>query len=146
MREVECPVCGKRTLALRTGAGRHMKHRNMEVTLPDDVAVPECRTCGARPIDYRLAKKLDAVLERLWQQQLAITLAKDLEVLSEDRPLYQWEQLLGLSVGYLSKLKKAKRPSAQLVALVRLLANQPERRRELERLWARGPRRGGVHG
>jgi hypothetical protein len=135
MKLIECSVCGRRTLGLRTGAGRILKHRNAMVPVPDDVELPECTTCGSRPIPWKLAKQLEPVLEAAWSEQMRRHVAADLEILCGVKPLYEWERLLNLSAGYLSKLKGDKTPSAPLVALLRLLANQPERARELEALW-----------
>ncbi len=136
MKLVNCPVCEKRTLGLRAGPGRTMKHRNLEVPLPDDLALPECSSCGARPIDWKTAKSLDPILQAAWEAKLSSLVAADLEVLAAIRPLYEWERLLKLSVGYLSKIRGEKTPGAQLVVLLRLLANDPERAAELESLWA----------
>lgn len=135
MKTIECPVCGKKALARRKGPGRTMKHRNMLVPVPDDFELPECSSCGARPLDWRTAERLDPLLEDAYQSRLASMAEADVASLAELRPLYEWERLLNLSAGYLSKLRGAKKPSAQLAALLRLLVNHPERRHELESLW-----------
>lgn len=136
MKTIDCPVCGERALAMRRGVDRRLRHRNAELTIPDDIELPECASCGARPISMKLAKKLEPVLEAAWSAQLRRWAAASLETLERVRPLYEWERLLNVSVGYLSKLKTSKSPSAQLVALLRLIANDPSRAGEIESLWA----------
>lgn len=136
MKRIECPVCGETALEVRQGPGRMMKHRLLEVEIPSDFALPECGACGARPIDWKAAKQLDPLLEKAYQKALSDLVAADLEVLANVKPIYEWERDLGLSVGYLSKVRNEKTPSAQLVALVRLLANQPSRVHEVADLWA----------
>lgn len=136
MKRIECPVCGERALEMRQGPGRMMKHRLLEVEVAPEFALPECGSCGARPINWKTAELLDPVLEKAYQQKLSALIAADIELLAKVKPLYEWERELGLSAGYLSKVRNEKAPSAQLVALVRLLANEPNRRAELADLWA----------
>jgi hypothetical protein len=116
-----------------------IRHRMMEVEVPADFALSECSACGARPIDWKTARRLDPLLEGAYRAELSSRVTADLEVLVATRPLYEWERALGLSEGYLSKLRAEKAPSAQLVALLRLLANQPARQAELADLWAGRP-------
>lgn len=136
MKAIQCPVCEQQTLALRTGSGRVMRHRLMQVAVPDDFPLPQCSNCGARPIDLRTAQKLDPILEAAYQRRLSELVSSDLQQLAEVRPLYEWERILGFSKGWLSKIREAKTPSPQLVALIRLLANNPERELELRELWS----------
>lgn len=136
MKSVKCPVCGKVSLALRRGPSRYLTHRLMQVELPHDFALPECSACGARPISLKLAEQLDPLLEEAYQLRLRALIDADLSRLAEVRPLYEWEQLLGLSKGWLSKVREARAPGPQLVGLVRLLANDPARERELRELWS----------
>jgi hypothetical protein len=136
MKRIECPACGETALEVRQGPGRMMKHRLLEVEIPSDFPLPECGACGAQPIDWKAAKQLDPLLEKAYQKALSDLVAGDLDVLASVQPIYEWERDLGLSAGYLSKVRNEKAPSAQLVALVRLLANQPSRAREVADLWA----------
>lgn len=109
------------------------------VPVPGDFALPECSNCGSRPIPWKLAKQLAPHLDEAWAVLMRARVSADIEALGQVRPLYEWERLLNLSAGYLSKLKGEKTPSAPLVALLRLLANQTDRAQELEALWAGGP-------
>lgn len=139
MKLIECPACGAKALGERTGRGRKMKHRNMELEIPADFRLAECSACGARPIDWRTAKKLNAVLQAAFEARLASLVEDDIVKLSAIRPLYDWERVLNLSAGYLSKIRRAKIPGAQLVALLRLLANHPDLADELDTLWTDKP-------
>lgn len=131
-----CPSCEKGTLRAVALAGRTMKHRNLlEVPVPADFPIPTCDHCGAEVVGFQLAEKLDAVLEDQWQVELAKKAAIDIARLQEARPLREWERLLGLSSGYLSKLRGGKGSGAPLTALLALLANNPKRAAELESLW-----------
>ena len=136
MTKTQCPVCEEQTLSIRTGPGRSMRHRLMEVVVPDDFPLPECSNCGARPITLKTAKALDPILQAEYERRLSELVNKDLEQLAEVRPLYEWERIIGVSKGWLSKIREAKPPSPQLVALVRLLANEPTREHELRELWS----------
>lgn len=136
MKTIHCPVCEQKTLALRTGPGRVMRHRLMEVAVPDDFPLPSCSNCGARPIDLKTAQRLDPVLEAAYERRLSELVSADLELLAAVRPLYEWERILGFSKGWLSKIREAKTPSPQLVGLIRLLANSPDRELELRELWS----------
>lgn len=68
-RTIQCPVCEKRTLSLRTGPGRLTRHRDMQVEVPHDFPLPECSSCGARPIDLNTARKLEPLLEAALERQ-----------------------------------------------------------------------------
>lgn len=139
MKLIDCAVCSKKTLGLRAGPGRTILHRNTMVPVPDDFELPECSNCGSRPIPWKLAKQLAPRLDEAWAALMRARVSADIEALGQVRPLYEWERLLNLSGGYLSKLKGEKTPSAPLVALLRLLANQTDRADEVEALWAGRP-------
>lgn len=136
MKTVKCPVCGEVALSLRKGPHRFLTHRRLQVEVPEDIELPECGECGARPINLKLAEKLDPILQEAYERRLAQLVNDDLDRLAARRPLYEWEQILGLSKGWLSKVREARTPGSQLVALLRLLANDPSRELELRELWA----------
>lgn len=87
VRAIECPVCGEPVLAMRQGRGRMMKHRLLEVEVPPDFPLPECASCGARPIDWKTAELLDPALEKAYQEKVS----------SSTRP--PAERVLGESLG-----------------------------------------------
>jgi hypothetical protein len=115
-----------------------MPFRNMAaVAVPADFQVPTCDLCGAERIDGPTSEALDVALEGAYAQALSHRLASALErVLSYGITQRRLEQLLGLSQGYLSRLKTERgEGSAQLVATLALLAQDRRRLDELNRLW-----------
>lgn len=138
-----CVECGEGTVRLLAKAGRRMPFRNMAaVTVPADFQIPTCDRCGAERIDGPTSEALDVVLEGAYSQELSNRLARSLErVLSYGVTQRRLEQLLGLSQGYLSRLKTERGDgSAQIVATLALLAEDRRRLDELNRLW--GPEYG----
>lgn len=137
MKKIKCPICEQVELALVAKTGRTMKHRVLPaVAIPEDFELPECGNCGAAPIDWRTAKRLDAVLEAAYGRALVERTEVALGRLKAVKPLREWEALLGLSAGYLSKVKGDAVPSAQLTGLLWLLANEPARAEELREVWS----------
>ncbi|MCP3963477.1 MAG: hypothetical protein GY719_37050 [bacterium] len=107
--------------------------------LPGDLEIPTCNSCGTEWIDRATASAVDAALEREYQRRLRQLAVTDLERLAARQVTQRrLEQLLGLSQGYLSKIRSgASRPSAALVSCLHLLAGDPERRlREMEESFA----------
>jgi transcriptional regulator with XRE-family HTH domain len=124
---------------MRTGAARTMHYKQIPaLSIADDFELPTCDHCGERFIDARTAKRLDAHLEARYTRALADKTAASIESLSEFIKQQELEQLMGLSQGYLSKVKKARKdPSPALVGELMLLAVDPKRRvPELRKLWA----------
>lgn len=118
--------------------GRAKHYRNTIVTVPAQFLVPECKDCHAEVLDDETRVKLQKVL---YQQYLVVLRqrARDaIDVLMEHISQRQLEALLGLSQGYLSRLRSGKgNPSAELVSNLALIAMDPQERiKELERYWA----------
>lgn len=137
----KCPVCERNTLEVRAGPGRFMIHKRMEVEVPADVPLRECSNCGARPVSLKTAHELTPLLEAAYEKRLSDLADQALSRLAEVHPLYEWEQILGYSKGWLSKVREARKPGPQLVMLLQLLANHPARQRELSELWVASPAR-----
>lgn len=131
----KCPVCEQNTLEVRTGPGRFIIHKRMEVEVPADFPLRECSNCRARPISLKTAHELTPLLEAAYDKRLSELADQALTRLSEVHPLYEWERILGYSKGWLSKVREARKPGPQLVMLLQLLANHPARQRELSELW-----------
>lgn len=138
-----CVECGEGTVRPLAKAGRRMPFRNMAaVTVPADFQIPTCDRCGAERIDGPTSKALDVVLDDAYSRELSDRLVRSLErVLSYGITQRRLEQLLGLSQGYLSRLKAERgEGSPQIVAALALLAEDRRRLDELNRLW--GPEYG----
>ena len=106
---------------------------------PNHARRNSCSSCGSEWINREVAEKLDAALSKA---AAARRLQLVQESLAELRPRLQQqelERLLGLSGGYVSKVKHGKEdPSDYLVAAMLLLASRPEAVEQLKRSWDTG--------
>jgi hypothetical protein len=107
--------------------------------VPKDLLIPTCDHCGSEWIDDAIAKALDEVLPRVYANEVHKRFIAALEkvLMTSDIPQRRIERLLGLSQGYLSRLKNDRgEPSPQVVSALTLLAQDPVHRlRELDQLW-----------
>ena len=139
MKTFECPACGKGRVAPRGGEGRSFPYKQLPaLEIADDFQIPTCDACGEMFIGAAVAKKVDAHLERRYLRLLAETATAAIAKLAEHARQQELEQLLGLSHGYLSKLRNGKKePSPALVGELMMLAENPQKRViELRRHWA----------
>ena len=134
-----CRECGEGTIRPLAKAGRRMPFRNLPaLAVPRSFAIPTCDRCGNEWIDPRTAAALDEVLQAVYTDELHKRLDVALEqILTLGIPQRKLEQLLGLSAGYLSRLRGRRGvASAQVVSALALLAGDPKRRvKELDLLW-----------
>ena len=135
-----CAECGVRAVEPRAVPGRRTAYRHfVSLPIPADLPIPTCANCGAEWLDRRTSERLDAALAEAAAQQLSGLAVEALEVLSVSLNQRDLEALLGLSAGYLSKVRHVKeRPSAPLVSLLALLADRPARLGEIARIWDTG--------
>jgi len=139
MKTFECPACGKGRVVPRGGKGRSFPYKQVPaLEIADDFEIPTCDACGEMFIGAALAKKLDAHLERRYARLLAAAVKSAIKKIAEHARQRELEQLLGLSHGYLSKLRNGKKePSPALVGELMMLAENPRKRIvELRRHWA----------
>jgi hypothetical protein len=105
--------------------------------LPSEIEIPTCSNCGEQWIDGETTEAIDRALTDAYRAALLEKAERSIELLRAQNPQRLMERLLGLSAGYLSKLRNAKSdPSPTLVAALMLLANEPSRFAELEQLWS----------
>ena len=132
-----CVECGTGTVRPVARAGRRTHYKMLDLVLPANVKVPTCDHCGAEYLSDSSAAAEDAALEPLYRAELRRRAQEALELLRPSVADAELELLLGLSRGYLSRLRAGRRdPSADLVALLTLLAKSPHRRvGELRRTW-----------
>jgi Helix-turn-helix len=137
---IPCPTCGNGEVVPVARPGRTARYKNMPaLPVPEDLPIPTCLACGVEWIDRPTATTVDAALERQYQRRLWELAVAGLERLAALRITQQRvEKILGLSQGYLSKIRSgASRPSATLVSCLHLLASDPEHRlREMEEWFA----------
>jgi len=133
---IRCTTCGKGKVNPLAKAGRTATYKNMMgLVLPEDLAIPTCGSCGGQWIDRATALAMDEALEWQYQSRLRDLAVAHLEKLgAQEITQRRLEQILGLSQGYLSKIRSGtSRPSPMLVNCLYLLAADPERRlREVE--------------
>ncbi len=134
----KCLECGKGKIRPVAGAGRFMPYRNMEALgVPDDFLLPTCDHCGAEWINESTAQALDEVLDKEYRLLLRERVRKAIEVIATHVSQKRLEMLLGISQGYLSRLRSGERdPSPELVSNLVLISHDPMVRvEELEQLW-----------
>ncbi len=135
-----CRECGEGMIRPLAKKGRRMPFRNMAaLPVPSTLAIPTCDHCGNEWIDRKTAEALDGALQSAYADELHKRLDAALEriLTISEIPQRRLEQLLGLSVGYLSRLRGRRGDaSAQVVSVLALLAQDPKRRlKELDELW-----------
>ena len=133
---VRCVNCGEGEISPRTAPGRTASYKNMSgLELPESLPIPTCDACGEQWINRTTAQAMDAALEQQYQRRLTELATVHLEKLGAQHITQRrLEKILGLSQGYLSKVRAgASRPSQMLVSCLFLLATDPEGRlREME--------------
>ncbi|HYO65107.1 MAG TPA: hypothetical protein VEU33_03410, partial [Archangium sp.] len=110
-----------------------------DLELPADLELPTCSACGQQWLDADASRRLDVAMEESYRAELIRKAEKSIEALRKHLPQRDLERLLGVSSGWLSKVKNGKETSAPMAALLMLLAEQPHRVESLRRLWAVHP-------
>ncbi len=135
-----CPSCALGELVMKAGAGRRMRYRHIpDLEIPAEVELPTCPACEQRWLDGEAMRRLEAALEDAYRTELVRKAEQAIETLRQHIAQRELERLLGVSAGWLSKVKKGKETSAPMAALLMLLAEQPHRVESLRRLWAVRP-------
>lgn len=133
--------CLHEELEGRMGPGRRTRYRNIEgLELPADLPLPTCSSCGEWQLTRESAPLLDRALGPAYERELREKAQEALAALVAQQVRQRdLEALLGLSAGYLSKLKNGKaEPSSVLVSCLMLLAVDSNRMRDLDALWPAG--------
>lgn len=132
-----CPACGVGTVRPLAAAGRRWPYKNLpDLELAADVEVPTCDECGEEWLGADEHKELDRVLNRAYRNEMSKKAQKYIEEIGRSMHQFELEPLLGLSAGYISKLKYGKVPSGPLVACLALIANDVLHRvDEIRRAW-----------
>jgi hypothetical protein len=111
-------------------------YRNIEaLEAPADLEIETCVACGEEYLDEPTSERLDAALAERYAEEVRRHAVAALDKLVERIPQQQLERLLGLSQGYLSRIRRE--PTSALVAnLLILLAEDPDRMESLRKAWA----------
>jgi len=135
----KCIHCGARAVKPRTGVGRTTRYRTMPtMPIPTDILIPACGRCGSEYLDETSSASLAPRLQAAYQASLRTRARVAIDILSKHISQRKLEQRLGLSQGYLSRLRAGDgNPSPELVSHLGLLCQDPPKRLvELERFWA----------
>ena len=134
---MKCHNCNAGQVQPLAAAGRTARYKNIEVTVPADLAVLTCDHCGEEWITPEDAKRIDTALEQVYRAEL---LRRARAVLPDPKDAPRVERDLGLSPGYLSRIRKGVRvPSSDLVTLLALIRERPGLLKNIEAFWASRP-------
>lgn len=126
-RERRCAACGKGPLKRTARAGRVDVYKGVELPLPAELALIECHACGERYVTAADAEKIDDALAASYTALVRARVETAIEKLQlRGVSIASVERELGLSEGYLSKIRKSVEPSFQLVALLAIVAENPK--------------------
>ena len=134
----KCIRCGARAVKPRTGKGRTTRYRTMPfLRIPDAALIPTCARCGSEYLDEKTCEELSPQLHNVYLACLRTRVRLAIDILSRHIPQRRLERLLGLSQGYLSRLRAgAGNPSPELVSHLALLCHDaPRSLSRLQRFW-----------
>ncbi len=135
-----CKRCGVRAVRPHARPGRFIRFRNLAaLSIPADFPILTCSRCGAETVDAKTRQKLAPPLEAEYRAALRVRICQTIDLLAPHISQRRLEHWLGLSQGYLSRLRAgAGNPSAELVSNLALLSMDPRvRLQELEDYWSR---------
>ncbi len=133
---MKCHACFQGEVVPTTGAGRTSRYKAIQnLPVPEDLVMPTCNHCGEVWFSPADAKRIDAAMEVVYRQELVRRVQA---VLPSPKDADRVERDLGLSRGYLSRLRKGtKAPSEALVALLALIRQKPQTLVQVEEFWQR---------
>lgn len=135
----KCIRCGAKSVKPRTGIGRTTRFRTMPtMPIPDHIVIPACGRCLSEYFDDETSATLAPQLQDAFLIDLRIRARVAIDILSHHVSQRKLEQMIGLSQGYLSRLRAgASNPSPELIAHLAMLCQDPPTRLvELENFWA----------
>ena len=128
LNERRCAACGKGVVRRTARAGRVDVYKGLTLPLPADLALNECDACGELYATVADAEEIDAALAAAYAVHVRDRVESSIGRLQEaGLSLATVERELGLSEGYLSKIRKSVEPSFQLVALLAVIAENPKK-------------------
>ncbi len=133
-----CPACDVGHLRPVAKAGRRMPLKQIpDLEIPADVAMPTCDRCGAEILGDPELAALGAAMNAAYGQALSAKSEDAIRELAGAIPQREMERLIGVSAGYVSKLKHAQaEPRGPLTALLMLLADDTRLIDRLRDLWS----------
>lgn len=105
--------------------------------IPEDFPLPTCIKCRTEFLDTETHAKLEPILLEEYRLALRRRIRHSIDILMGHASQRKLELLLGLSQGYLSRLRAgSSNPSPELVSHLALIAKDPRvRLPELQRYW-----------
>jgi hypothetical protein len=136
-----CATCGQGHYRRTKRPGRFEEYKGIRVELPADVALVECEACHEILMSPRDMDLLEPIIEAAHRAHLHQAAARAIDTLvKHERTVAAVERRLHLSNGYLSRLRNGSVDAGyQLVALLVLLAEQPQTLERLDSLVAATP-------
>ena len=134
-----CCRCGASAVVKSTGVDRTIPYRTLPaLPLPSDLVIACCKRCKTLFPEQSGPDELRLRLQALYVESLQSRIRTALAVLKQSISQRRLELLLGVSQGYLSRLKAgAGNPSSELVLLLALLSLDPEKQlANLQQFWA----------
>lgn len=132
-----CPCCGRRAVRPAARPGRVIRYRHLALTLPADLLLPTCSRCKHEILSFEEVPHLAATLAATYRAELTKRAAAEITRLTRWYSQRHVEASVDLAQGYLSRLLAGDGvPSAALVCLLALLAEEPSRLEELKGYWA----------
>lgn len=131
---MKCHNCHKGTVNLLARPGRTAPYKSIpNLPVPADLEIRTCDHCGEEWITPEDATRINAALDLVYQHEL---LSRLRAVLPDAKEASRIERDLGLSRGYLSRLRKTTRPPTEaLLAILALFRQHPSTLRQVEAFW-----------
>ena len=125
-----CLSCRQDTVRVLDLKARSFELRDeYDLRFDESMRAPVCTSCGELFIRGADARRFSDVLERLYDERKRKAVEDFIAVIDQefsDVPRHRWEEVLGVSPGYVSRLQKGSRNlSGPLEVLMRGLTRSP---------------------
>jgi hypothetical protein len=125
-----CLACRQDSVTVVELKGRNFDVRDeYNLRFDESMCVPCCAKCGELFVRGPASRRFNAVLERLYADRKRAAVEAFVSVIDHDFsdvPRHRWEEVLGVSPGYVSRLQKGSRNlSGPLEVLMRGLTRSP---------------------
>ena len=125
-----CLFCRQNAVSVRELKGRTFDLRDeYDLRFDESMRVPICTKCGDVYVRGASLRRFSDVLERLYDERKRAAVEDFVAVIDHDFsdvPRHRWEEVLGVSAGYVSRLQKGSRNlSGPLEVLMRGLTRAP---------------------
>jgi hypothetical protein len=118
--------------------GRRTTYKFLELDVPADLGVPACDRCEVEWHNDTTAAVFDEAMEQVFRRELATIAQRALDRIDAAGVRQSdVERAIGLSPGYLSKIKRGERaPEPALVAQLAIISMDPDARlADAQRVW-----------